>query len=463
MHRKASRPEIIVGLFGIAAFLIIVYMSRQVSDAPFVRAKGVNYTVYFDSVSGLIPKTPIEIAGIQVGYVESIDLDKSRARLMLRVDPEVPIYEDAVVLIRSRGILGDKFVAIKPGTVGKRRLSEGETILGTGSDGEMGLLLETMQQAAENIRELSGTLNEFVQKQSDKGNFDAIVENMAQMSKNLNEFVAGHTDNLERILTNMEEITESVKKIVGEDTHSKVSKSVEDLEKTMASLQRITDGVERGEGTVGKLLKDDTTAKKIDEALDGISQFTKGVSRIKTDVRYRGEYLFETEDFQNLVALTIRPRPDKYFRFELVDAPVAEGQTVTETVVTDPSGTVLSSTRTIETKDDVLFSFEMAKRFYDATIRFGIIRNEGGFGFDYHLFDDILELSVEAFDFSRFDNRAHVRGYATLNLWKHLLFTAGVDDILTNDGDTDPFIGLGIAFRDDDIKTLLGAISFSSF
>lgn len=462
MKPKSMRPELIVGIFAAVAMLAIIYMSRQVGDAPFVKGRGVTYIAYFNAVSGLIPKSPVEIAGITVGYVDSIGLDKAQAKLVVKVDRQIALFEDATISVRSRGILGDKFVAIQPGTLGRRQLKDGDIIVGVADGGEFGNLMETMNQAATNLRDLTKTVNTMVQEQHDRGTINRIFTNLDEMTGNLNNFIAGNTASMEAIVENMEDVSVALKSLLNNRVNDKLTQSAERLEATMSSLNRIVERVERGEGTVGKLLTDDTTVNRLNGALEGVEKFTSGIGKIQTEVSYRGEFLSQTEDFQNTIALTIRPRPDKYFRFGIVAA--AQGDTsIINTQVASPPGNVISTTQTVQTDNRVLFSVEMAKRFYDATFRFGIIRNHGGMALDYSLWDDMLTISLEAFDFSRFNDRFHFRNYATLNLWQHLMLTAGIDDLLSETDDINPFIGAGISFRDDDIRTLFGSLTFSRF
>ena len=57
----------------------------------------------------------LEIAGVGVGRVESLRLVEDRARLGLRLDSGVEVQEDSIASIRSRGLIGDKYVGISPG------------------------------------------------------------------------------------------------------------------------------------------------------------------------------------------------------------------------------------------------------------------------------------------------------------------------------------------------------------
>src|SRR5262249_13534318 len=118
------------------------------------------------------------------------------------------------------------------------------------------------------------------------------------------------------------------------------------------------------------------------------------------------------------------------------------------------------------TTNTLKLSVQFAKRFYFATLRFGLIESTGGVGADLHFFKDSLSLRFDAFDFAlqelRFPRlRAAVR-YSPIN---HIYATVGIDDVLNNqvrDAAThrlvtgrDLFVGAGVYFTDDDIKTIL--------
>jgi hypothetical protein len=105
-----------------------------------------------------------------------------------------------------------------------------------------------------------------------------------------------------------------------------------------------------------------------------------------------------------------------------------------------------------------LFTIMLGKRFWDFTFRAGLLRNAGGAALDYHLFNDKFFITVETFDFTRPNNRAHIRTYGTIILYKHLLLTGGVDDLITKVGPRNVFVGGGIQFTDNDLKALLMAM-----
>ena len=114
-----SRLEIIVGIFVLVGVVCLAYLAVRLGKLEVLGNSG--YIVYadFPSVAGLKAGDPVEIAGVRVGRVEGIGLADDRARLTLRIDDHVKLQEDCIASVRSRGLIGDKFVLITPGASDK--------------------------------------------------------------------------------------------------------------------------------------------------------------------------------------------------------------------------------------------------------------------------------------------------------------------------------------------------------
>jgi len=93
----------------------------------------------FNTASGLKSGSAVEIAGVEVGRVRSIALNEDRAAVTLAVDDKVKLYTDTIASIKTRGIIGEKFLALSPGGGGDP-LKPGDTI----RDTESGLDLEEL-------------------------------------------------------------------------------------------------------------------------------------------------------------------------------------------------------------------------------------------------------------------------------------------------------------------------------
>jgi len=107
--------ELAVGLFIIAGILCLGYLSIKLGKMEIVGTKG--YEVYgvFSNIGGLKVGSSIEIAGVNVGRVTNIALDNYQAHVVLNFPKDLKIQEDAIASIKTRGLIGEKYIEITPG------------------------------------------------------------------------------------------------------------------------------------------------------------------------------------------------------------------------------------------------------------------------------------------------------------------------------------------------------------
>ncbi len=114
---KKINVDFVVGLFLIGGFLSFVYISLQLGEfSVFSLEKNYTLEASFDGVSGLKHGATVEIAGVIVGKVYSIDLaDNDRAKVTMLINKGVGITEDAIASIKTQGIIGEKYIKITQG------------------------------------------------------------------------------------------------------------------------------------------------------------------------------------------------------------------------------------------------------------------------------------------------------------------------------------------------------------
>lgn len=128
---KKFSTEFIVGLFLIAGIAAVTYLSVVISGVSGFGSEGYQLKASFENSSGLKKGAVIEIAGVKIGQVKSIELDfdTQESMIWLEINQGVEVQEDAVASIRTAGIIGDKFIKISPG--GGDLLADGDEIIET--------------------------------------------------------------------------------------------------------------------------------------------------------------------------------------------------------------------------------------------------------------------------------------------------------------------------------------------
>src|SRR5574337_774424 len=103
-----------VGLLVIVGSVVLLYMTFAVGKYQFGGKKGYVLTATFDSVAGIDEKASVRMAGVKIGTVEKVELEDSRAKVTLRIDPDVRIQRSSEAMIKSMGLLGEKYVELVP-------------------------------------------------------------------------------------------------------------------------------------------------------------------------------------------------------------------------------------------------------------------------------------------------------------------------------------------------------------
>ena len=110
-----SKLHLGVGIFMVLGILALGYLSVKLGRVSFLGGSGYLVTVDFPSVGGLKEGSTVEIAGVEIGRVESIGLADYQARVRLRVNQDVKLQEDSIASIKTKGLIGEKYVRISPG------------------------------------------------------------------------------------------------------------------------------------------------------------------------------------------------------------------------------------------------------------------------------------------------------------------------------------------------------------
>ncbi len=477
-----------VGLFVLVGLILLGYMSFQVGKQGFGLKKGYPLEVVFDNAAGLAKDASVQIAGVEVGRVEAISLKDGKALVRLRILPNVKLEKDTIASIKTHGILGEKYVELYPGTRGAAYLAAGEEISRTERQADIDRLLNQLGLIAEDVRGVTSSLNRVLAGQAGEETLSSILTNTRDLTRNLNNVVVSNQESLRAALENTRQLTGNLNRVVtqndekiaqvmdslkaaskemektfttlteitgginrGEGTLGQLVKdkaAAEKLNKTLASLEEITQKINEGRGSIGKLVNDDETVKNLNEGLSGLNRYISKGEQFRTFLSYRGEFLFDKSNAKSYLDLRLQPKEDKFYVLGIVSDP--RGRRTTKEYV---SGGVTTKTEEWD-RDGILFNLQIGKRYRDLVLRGGLFESTGGAGIDYFLLKDKLKLTFEAFDFGR-DRRGHLKAGAEYQLFKHLYLTAGWDDFISDQDNRSVYGGITIRFEDDDLKYLL--------
>jgi phospholipid/cholesterol/gamma-HCH transport system substrate-binding protein len=503
---RRSWASATVGALVIIVAIVSYVLIRSTSEKT--GSRGIAVWGRFRDASGLFEKSRVQTAGIQIGQIEKRELDKEHptlARITVRILPGNHLYENAVISKKSASLLGEYYLEIDPGTpIGivkgeherrqMRVLKDGDevkdirepTAMGDIMD-NVGTLLPILHDILEQVRTLtSGTITDIAENvnkliESNSDTLSRLLERVDNIAGHVDEVTSAEAGDVKESIKNVREITESIKTLIGttqgqvsangnkvQTSIDRLQSTIDNLDKSMKNIEEITDRVDKGEGTVGHVLNDDTIARNVEDITENASGFIRGVTKLQTIVGLRSEYNFLSNTLKNYLSVQIMPRPDKFYLIELIEDPRGYSNTVSQSIRSTMNGFV--STETTTTSDALRFSLMFGKRvsFGGATVagRFGIKESTGGVGADLFLFDDRLTLSADVFGFaqSTVGQNPRVKVSVGYEVWNRTLYlVGGADDLLNyglrgragTPGGFDWFLGAQLRFNDEDLKSLL--------
>lgn len=116
LPKRSFSLEFYVGLFTLAGLLAVAWLAMGLGGLELLGSRKYEVVAKFSNVSGLQEGASVEIGGVPVGMVSDISLGDPDALVTLRLDGKVQIRDDDIISIRTKGIIGDRYVKISRGS-----------------------------------------------------------------------------------------------------------------------------------------------------------------------------------------------------------------------------------------------------------------------------------------------------------------------------------------------------------
>ena len=127
---KKSNLEFIVGLFLALGIASLAYLSLKIARKELFSAGDYRVHAVFTNCSGLSHGASVMIAGVEIGRVEEVVLENFEAHVSLVIQPGIVLQKDTIASIKTKGLIGEKYVEITPGA-SDEKIAKGGTIRDT--------------------------------------------------------------------------------------------------------------------------------------------------------------------------------------------------------------------------------------------------------------------------------------------------------------------------------------------
>jgi phospholipid/cholesterol/gamma-HCH transport system substrate-binding protein len=281
--------ELWVGVFvilGVAAVLTALY---TLTDAALFRGRYIIRTEVTDA-GGIRRGDPVQMRGVNIGRVMSFRIAPGGVAVSLEIDHQYPIPSDSKVELRSSSLLGGMVANIVPGT-STRNARGGAVLPGSVGKGIFDQIDELQDSAGKALLRVQSLLDERTIQNVHEGGDD-----LRQLMRQLNEVateqrgeVAALTGSLRHTAQALEktvtgpEIDRSVKRI--DVVTAKLDSIATALDRTSRSAESILARIDRGEGSLGKLTRDDALYNNASEAAATMKKAAEEFARLAADIR----------------------------------------------------------------------------------------------------------------------------------------------------------------------------------
>ncbi len=226
----------------------------------------------YDDVEGLMPSAPVTINGLNIGKVKNIQFSDDSGKLLveLQINSDFKISKSSIARIYEPGLIGGKQIQIVPNLEDKNYIDSGDYLTGGIKQGLTALVSEKLTPLQEKIEKAMASvdivllnINSLLDEKAKndlKKSFSALGQTLTslnQMTLTTNEILISNKGKLNNVVTNFEAVSENFEKISDSLAQANLKQTVQNLEKTLASVDKIMTNLDAGNGSMGKLLKDD--------------------------------------------------------------------------------------------------------------------------------------------------------------------------------------------------------------
>lgn len=283
-----TRSEIQVGAALVAALLILVFGLMWFQDQQI----GANYrpvVVHYQTVGGLGVGDPVDVRGIKMGQVDRIDLDDTGVRVTLRLHTDVKLREDSVISIGSAGIMGERMVAIDPGS--GPEVGEGHEFTGVYLSATTDLVGQ-MDEFSAAILSFLSRADSLMASMSEDDRLARAVEGAAEATNSLNEVMSENRKDLRRIAASTADLTERMDRFLSEHEQdlaagaqgmARAATALDTLSTqlggVLADTQVVLDALKEQKGPAGRMIFDEEAGENLVQTLEQLRFLVEDLQR----------------------------------------------------------------------------------------------------------------------------------------------------------------------------------------
>lgn len=355
-----------VGVFVVISIAVFTYLAVHLGIFRFNVTRYQTYEAIFDNVNGLNEKSEVKIAGVKVGWIDSLRLPKSEpfARVKIKIKHGYQLHDDAYVIIRQEGVIGSKYLEVVPGSPDRPLLPSGSTFTRLGeSPASIDALMQQCKTIAERVTTISGAISTAVSGDGQQDKLQTIINNLATVSEKLvavsdtvHKTVHSNEQAVNTVITNLSVITddlrtsipqlkETIERLAGKIENGviptvqtgldgivqKLTNATDHIEQTVQQARdgithanSITQKLDNGTGLLGKLINDDKVYNDVCQMTTDIKEGLNKFNNVGVDLDFHSESMSRAVDCycypnnKGYFDIYYKTGPDWFYKMEMV-------------------------------------------------------------------------------------------------------------------------------------------------
>ena len=286
---KLSR-ELKTGIVSVIIIGLFIWGYNFMKGQDLFNSAPRTYFAKYNNVGGLNTASKVTINGLEVGHVLNVTFNKDvdyKGQLIVEfgVNNDFKFSKNSIAKIYSASLMGGKSLAIEPSYVGENANS-GDFLKGETETDMMSSLSESMSPIQAKIEHLildtdslMVNLNKIAKNDIKESfaNLNEAIVSFKSVLRGMDHLIADNEENLSISLSNFAKSTESLSQITDSIAKADLGKTIKDFQVTIAKMNLILESVANGEGSIGKLMKDDALYNNLENASKELEELLREV------------------------------------------------------------------------------------------------------------------------------------------------------------------------------------------
>jgi phospholipid/cholesterol/gamma-HCH transport system substrate-binding protein len=266
-----------LGLFFALVFVAAFVLFEMVGGGRFF-ATGIPIKARFNTAGDLKVGDPVKLAGVDIGRVQAIRIADGKVEVAMTVEPAAGVRTDSRAAIKFTGLMGQNFVSIDFGKLESPVVSTG-AVLESVEQPDMAAIMAKLESAAEGMQNMT--------KSFSGEEFTKLLGPMTDMIKDNQPRIASILSNIDSMTTGMNKGEGTMGRLMKDDTLyvqtlqavTNLIASTEDLKVTLSNARQVVSDMNSGKGTIGRLLVDDSLFRETTNMLTNLRQVAEKINR----------------------------------------------------------------------------------------------------------------------------------------------------------------------------------------